>query len=75
MSIPAIIIMNIGAAVLLVTILTALMLTPTRLRHPLAGRRSSHQEAALRAKRRARAKQHPHRHVDREPIWRPVEDL
>ena len=28
MSIPAIIIMNIGAAVLLVTILTALMLTP-----------------------------------------------
>ena len=42
MSIPVIIAMNIGVATLLSATLAAVMLVPSRLRHPLADRPSTH---------------------------------
>jgi hypothetical protein len=74
MSISTIIVMNALAASILVVILTALMLAPSRLRRPFAEGHTHRQKAALRAQRRAEAAQR-RRHREHEPAWRPIQDV
>jgi hypothetical protein len=76
MSISTIIIVNALAASLLVVILTALMLAPSRLRRPFAEGHTPRQKSALHAQRRAEAAQRRrHRQREHEPAWRPIQDV
>jgi len=60
MSLTTIILVNIGAASVLVAVVAAAMLAPTLLKRPFAEGHTHRQKAALRHKQRAEAAQQSH---------------
>ena len=75
MSITAIILINVLAALILVVIVAAVMHAPTRLRAHFEEGHTHRQKAALREQRQAEAaRRREHRRGKREPAWRPIRD-
>jgi ABC-type nickel/cobalt efflux system permease component RcnA len=75
MSITAIILINVLAASIMVVIVTAVMLIPSRLRSHFEEGHTHRQKAALREQRRAEAaRRHERRRAERERAWGPIQD-
>lgn len=75
MSISAIILINVLAASILVVLVAAVMLVPSRLRAHFEEGHTHRQKAALREQRRAEAaSRREQRRAEREPAWGPIQD-
>ncbi len=75
MSTSAIILINVLAASVLVVIVLAVMLVPSRLRAHFEEGHTHRQKAALREQRRAEAaSRRQHRRAGRERAWDPIQD-
>jgi ABC-type nickel/cobalt efflux system permease component RcnA len=75
MSISAIILINVLTASILVVLVAAVMLVPSRLRAHFEEGHTHRQKAALREQRQAEAaRRHGHRRADRGPRWNPIQD-
>ena len=75
MSTSAIILINVLAASVLVVIVSAVMLIPSRLRRHFEEGHTHRQKAALRAQRQAEAaSRRQHRRAGRERAWDPIQD-
>jgi hypothetical protein len=75
MSTSAIILINVLTASILVVIVAAVMLVPSRLRAHFEEGHTHRQKAALRAQRRAEAAdRRQHRRAERERPWDPIQD-
>ena len=70
MTLSTIIMLNIGVATILVAILAAVMLSPTRLRPHFAAGHTLRQKVATAAAHRPRRE-----HDGPEPAWRPVHNV
>jgi hypothetical protein len=76
MSLTTIILTNIGVALMLVAVLAAAMLAPTRLRRPFAEGHTHRQKSALRAKRRTEVIQQRRTRDSRgDRRLRPIQDV
>jgi hypothetical protein len=74
MSIPAIILMNLGAAAILAALLASVMLAPTRLHRHFETGHTHRQKAALRRQLWARRSGHKHSQLSTQRDLRPISD-